>query len=127
MSEFSTPAAGVHNPFKDHEFAIEAATRLPDLADWHRFEVLGNSRVALGIAARRGYKTIGTSEAMRLGYAPYQARPGMLIPLYSPSGEIWHQLKPYNPRTNWDRLRVLCAGRGRVGPERVRELDRLQA
>lgn len=74
----------------------------PYLSLKHRTEVAVDSAVPDAVVDSRGYRTVGRDEALALGFAPYQARAGLLVPLYMPAGEVWYQLKPDKPRTSKD-------------------------
>lgn len=67
----------------------------------HRRMLLQESGISPEIVLTRGYRTVETkSELRRLGFADSQCNPpGLLIPLYSPAGEIVnYQFRPDQPR-----------------------------
>lgn len=65
--------------------------------------MLAASSIRPEVIAARGYRSIVTQadmeELRELGFAPDQCRPGLLIPVYSPTGDVvLHQLRPDQPR-----------------------------
>jgi hypothetical protein len=74
-------------------------TPQPELADRHRRELEDGSGIAPELRVMRGYRTISGPDALSLGFSEEQARAGLLIPFYTPTGEVSYQLKPDKPRT----------------------------
>jgi Domain of unknown function (DUF3854) len=68
------------------------------LAERHRSEIEEGSAIAPEIRAGRGYKTVTAAEARSVGFSGEQAGDGLLIPFYTPWGEMSYQLKPDKPR-----------------------------
>src|SRR5215218_3575956 len=68
------------------------------LLDKHRRELEEGSAIAPEVIAERGYRTISVEEARGLGFSKEQACDGLLIPFYTPDGELSYQLKPEEPR-----------------------------
>jgi hypothetical protein len=71
------------------------------LADHHKKMLIAESGIARDVAEARGYRTIEKKvELKTLGFADRQCNPpGLLIPIYSPTGEIVnYQLRPDEPR-----------------------------
>jgi hypothetical protein len=71
------------------------------LADHHKKMLIDESGIAPDVAGARGYRTIEKKvELKTLGFADRQCNPpGLLIPIYSPTGEIVnYQLRPDEPR-----------------------------
>ena len=67
----------------------------------HRQQLLEESAIAPEIVVERGYRTVKTkTELKQLGFSSaQQLAPALLIPMYSPAGEITsHQIKPDIPR-----------------------------
>jgi len=58
------------------------------------------SAISSEVAAQRGYCSVTTkAQLTRLGFAAYQARPGLLIPVYNVLGEVvLYQLRSDEPR-----------------------------
>jgi hypothetical protein len=73
------------------------------LLEKHRQELEEGSAIVPEVRMGRGYATVGKSEARELGFSAEQARAGLLIPFYSPTGEISCQLKPDTPRSRRDK------------------------
>jgi hypothetical protein len=73
------------------------------LADRHQRE-LAASAINQSVILERGYRTVtDATELLDLGFADYQARPGLLIPLRSPDGSNGrYALKPNVPRVGQD-------------------------
>jgi hypothetical protein len=65
----------------------------------HLRELQEGSGIAPNLISERGYGTVSTPQARSLGFSDEQARSGLLIPFYTPSGELSYQLKPDKPRT----------------------------
>jgi hypothetical protein len=71
------------------------------LAEHHKKMLIVESSIARDVAEARGYRTIEKKvELKTLGFADRQCNPpGLLIPIYSPTGEIVnYQLRPDEPR-----------------------------
>jgi hypothetical protein len=71
------------------------------LADHHKKMLIDESGIAPDVAEARGYRTIEKKvELKTLGFADRQCNPpGLLIPIYSPTGEIVnYQFRPDQPR-----------------------------
>ena len=71
------------------------------LAEQHEKMLLEESGISQKVVGARGYRTVDTkSELKRLGFSERQCNPpGMLIPIYSPTGEIVnYQFRPDQPR-----------------------------
>ncbi len=69
----------------------------------HSEMLLRGSGISEEVVRARGYRTVGTkAELKRLGFSDSQSNPpGLLIPLYSPAGEIAnYQLRPDQPRVS---------------------------
>jgi hypothetical protein len=67
----------------------------------HRQMLLEGSAISLEVVRERGYRTVQTKAELKgLGFAGSQRNPpGLLIPVYSPHGEIVsYQLRPDQPR-----------------------------
>jgi Domain of unknown function (DUF3854) len=71
-----------------------------DLAERHRRELTEGSGLSETVIAERGYRTVtDVVELLRLGFADYQCRPGLLIPLHGTHGaNDRYALKPDHPR-----------------------------
>ena len=66
----------------------------------HRRRIL-ESAITPEVAAARGYQSITAEQARALNFPDYQCRPGLLIPVYGPSGDAaTYQLRPDSPRVN---------------------------
>jgi hypothetical protein len=74
----------------------------PSLSDRHRRELETASGVSSDVVAQRGYRTVSDpDELIRLGFAPSQARAGLLIPQFTTAGvQRGYMLKPDVPRTD---------------------------
>ena len=75
------------------------------LAEHHKKMLLDESGIARDVAEARGYRTIEKKvELKTLGFAERQCNPpGLLIPIYSPTGEIVnYQFRPDQPRIGKD-------------------------
>jgi hypothetical protein len=71
------------------------------LADQHKKMLIDESSIARDVAEARGYRTIEKKvELKTLGFSDSQRNtPGLLIPVYSPTGEIaTYQFRPDQPR-----------------------------
>ena len=71
------------------------------LAEHHEKMLIDDSGIAREVAEARGYRTIEKKvELKTLGFADRQCNPpGLLIPIYSPTGEIVnYQFRPDQPR-----------------------------
>ena len=71
------------------------------LAEHHEKMLIDESGIARNVAEARGYRTIEKKvELKTLGFADRQCNPpGLLIPIYSPTGEIVnYQFRPDQPR-----------------------------
>ncbi|MDP9356464.1 MAG: DUF3854 domain-containing protein [Chloroflexota bacterium] len=66
----------------------------------HRHMLEVESGIAPEVIAARGYYTEMSPAALAaLGFAPYQCRPGMVIPQWTTAGvQVGHVLRPDNPR-----------------------------
>lgn len=72
------------------------------LNDKHVAELLA-SGIRVGVRVQRQYATVDSAGARAAGFPAYQARSGLLVPLYGPSGErVQVQLKPDRPRAKND-------------------------
>ena len=72
-----------------------------NLAEHHEKMLIDESGIARDVAEGRGYRTIEKKvELKTLGFADRQCNPpGLLIPIYSPTGEIVnYQFRPDQPR-----------------------------
>lgn len=72
-----------------------------EIADNHRKTLIRESHIARNVVRRRGYRTVRKkAELEQLGFSRAQRKvPGLLIPLYGPSGEIvLYQYRPDEPR-----------------------------
>lgn len=82
--------------------ATNSSCRLEDttLAERHLRELRDESAISLEVIAERNYRTeTDPRELVRLGFAEWQALPGLLIPLYGPDGSNGrYALKPDRPR-----------------------------
>jgi hypothetical protein len=75
------------------------------LAEHHEKMLIVESSIARDVAEARGYRTIEKKvELKTLGFADRQCNPpGLLIPIYSPTGEIVnYQFRPDQPRIDKD-------------------------
>ncbi|MES2360135.1 MAG: DUF3854 domain-containing protein [Gemmatimonadota bacterium] len=74
------------------------------LAERHLRELRDASGISEDVIAERGYRTVtDEDELIALGFADYQARPGLLIPLHGPDGSnSRYALKPNEPRVGKD-------------------------
>jgi hypothetical protein len=75
------------------------------LAEHHKKMLLEESGIAWDVAEARGYRTIEKKvELKTLGFSDSQRNtPGLLIPVYSPTGEIaTYQFRPDQPRIGND-------------------------
>src|SRR5215203_7419908 len=71
------------------------------LAEHHKKMLIEESGIARDVAEARGYRTIEKKvELKTLGFADRQCNPpGLLIPIYAPTGEIVnYQFRPDQPR-----------------------------
>jgi hypothetical protein len=68
------------------------------LSEQHGRELHEGSGIAQEVGERRGYRTVTATEAFAAGFSEDQARDGLLIPFYTPTGEVSYQLKPHEPR-----------------------------
>src|SRR5919112_6837786 len=67
----------------------------------HRRALLEESGLSPEVMVERGYYTAKSKEELRkLGFSPSQQRaPALVVPMYSPSGELsTHQIRPDAPR-----------------------------
>ncbi len=65
----------------------------------HRAMLAEGSAIAPEVIADRGYRSVVAAETAALGFAPYQQRDGLLIPIRNVYGDVaLHQLKPDAPR-----------------------------
>ncbi len=81
---------------------VSVVTFYPNrLSAKHKEMLLGESGIASGIAAERGYATV-KSRAELLDFKKYQRRPGLSIPVRSPSGATFRRLRPDHPRKGKD-------------------------
>jgi hypothetical protein len=72
-----------------------------DLSEDHRKMLLEESGIDPGVVEARGYHTVEKKvEIKRLGFSDTQCNPpGLLIPIYSPAGDIvTYQYRPDQPR-----------------------------
>jgi len=74
------------------------------LAPRHLAELRDGSGIPEAVIAERGYRTVtDPAELVRLGFASWQALPGLLIPLHDATGANGrYSLKPDRPRTSSD-------------------------
>ena len=91
MEQYHTE--GIENPPNEHK-----------TLEKHRRELEEGSAIAPEIRAGRGYRTVTATEARSVGFSGEQAREGLLIPFYTPWGEISYQLKSDKPRANRDKV-----------------------
>jgi hypothetical protein len=68
------------------------------LSKKHHRELEEGSAIDARIILERGYSSVSASEALALGFSKEQARDGLLIPFFTPAGEVSSQLKPHEPR-----------------------------
>src|SRR5215210_8429279 len=69
------------------------------LSDSHRRMLFEESGIDPGVAAERGYYTARKRSEVPEAFKPYQLRPGLVVPMYSPDGEtVGYQLRPDRPR-----------------------------
>jgi len=69
------------------------------LCEAHRRQLEEGSGLAPEVIAERGYRSVDRAELRRLGFAPSQLRPGLLLPLWAPDGsQPLCVLRPDNPR-----------------------------
>src|SRR5215212_9595533 len=69
----------------------------------HRRMLLEESGISPAVIAERGYYTVKSkAELARLGFSkPQQREPALVIPMYSPAGELaTYQIRPDAPREN---------------------------
>jgi hypothetical protein len=74
---------------------------VPEIAGNHRKMLVRESRLVRKVIRRRGYRTVRTkAELERLGFGRAQRNvPGLLIPIYGPSGDrVLYQYRPDDPR-----------------------------
>src|SRR5215217_605239 len=67
----------------------------------HQRALLEESGLSPEVIVERGYYTAKSKEELRkLGFSPFQQRaPALVVPMYSPSGELsTHQIRPDTPR-----------------------------
>jgi hypothetical protein len=75
------------------------------LAEQHEKMLREESGISQEVVEARRYRTVDTkSELKRLGFSERQCNPpGLLIPIYSPTGEIvYYQFRPDQPRIGKD-------------------------
>jgi hypothetical protein len=91
-----------HKPHKLTSTHASALSNAPDtappLSEEHRRMLEEGSGIGAAEIASRGYKSVVATEALAVGFAKEQARNGLLIPFYTPTGEISYQLRPEKPR-----------------------------
>lgn len=75
---------------------------LTRLFEKHSRMLVEESGVAPDIIAGRGYRTAAKRSELPEDFKPYQRRPGLLIPVRSPSGASGHRLRPDHPRKGKD-------------------------
>jgi hypothetical protein len=71
------------------------------LAEHHKKMLIEESSIDPKVVEARGYRTVDIqSELMRLGFSERQCnKPGLLVPVYSPTGDIaTYQYRPDKPR-----------------------------
>ena len=83
-----------------HDPSPASGKPLPLSTD-HRRMLLEESGISPEIAAERGYRTVRSRKELP-GFKGYQRRPGLLIPVLSPSGAIGSRLRPNEPRRGKD-------------------------
>jgi hypothetical protein len=74
---------------------------LGEILNWEHQRMLQGSGISLEVVKTRRYRSVETkSELRRLGFADAQCNtPGMLVPIYSPAGEVVnYQFRPDRPR-----------------------------
>jgi hypothetical protein len=79
------------------------------LSEAHRKMLLEESGIDQEVVEARGYRTVETqADLKRLGFSDAQRNvPGLLIPVYSPAGEIaTYQYRPDLPRVGRDRRTI---------------------
>lgn len=77
-----------------------ARPSLPPMSDAHRDELVNGSAIHPDVIAERGYLSLRAHQLPR-GFADYQRRDGLYIPIRSVSGDLRSaQLKPDTPRTS---------------------------
>ena len=69
------------------------------LAEEHRREIVEGSGVDPSRVEGR-YFSVTAEEARALGFSKQQARAGWVVELFSPTEEVFHQLKPDQPRVD---------------------------
>ena len=86
-------------------FASPPASPLDvELSVDHATSLIRGSGLAESVIKSRGYRTVTTKdELIQLGFKPYQALPGLLIPIWSAIGRIVnYQIRPDKPRVSED-------------------------
>src|SRR5215207_3022354 len=69
------------------------------LSDAHRKMLYDESGIDPGVARERGYYTAKRRPEVPEAFKPYQRKPGLVVPMFSPDGEtVGYQLRPDNPR-----------------------------
>jgi hypothetical protein len=89
-------------PSRQPRANLDTDTPPPDLAAHHRRELESGSGISAAVVAQRGYRSVtDPAELRRLGFAPNQCRPGLLIPLWTTAGvgRGW-MLKADTPRSD---------------------------
>jgi hypothetical protein len=99
------------------------------LSDAHRRMLYDESGIDPGVAQERGYYTARRRSEVPEAFKNYQKRPGLIIPVLTPSGERRVRLRPDRPRKGKDgRVRKYeqAGGVGCVLDVHPRNLDRLR-
>ena len=74
---------------------------VPNLLPHHLEMLTTGSGLSAAIITERGYRSVTRDEAIEAGFAPYQARAGLLIPLHNVRGErAGYSLRPDVPRSH---------------------------
>lgn len=86
----------------------EPLRRYPGLALLPEHEaLLAASAIGPEVARARGYRSVtDPDELQRLGFAPAQRRPGLLVPIFDVFGNVDYQIRPDEPRVD-ERGRVI--------------------
>jgi hypothetical protein len=81
----STVAQNEPNHTAHHEPSVGVHER-PRLLPYHRHELEVGSSIAPAVIAARPYRSVTTAEALDLGFADYQAGPGLAAQLWTTAG-----------------------------------------
>jgi hypothetical protein len=99
------------------------------LSDAHRKMLYEESGIDAGVARERGYYTARKRSEVPEAFKDYQRRPGLVIPVLTPSGEKRVRLRPDRPRKGKDgrdRKYEQVGGVGCVLDVHPHNLDRLR-